>query len=246
MASLPADVATAHERRPPVPSPNVRTVMAGASQAVRAPRLTDGRQVVELELLRDDDDWSCIELRGSLADWQPARVTVDGCRLLGCSLIGASLEGARIRDTLFEDCDLTGIVLAESKLTRVEFVNCRIAAVDLGAARLDDVRFAQCKLDGASFRMSAGERVEFADCGLATSDFTSAKLKSARFLRCDLSHGEFSGANLDGARLHGSALDDLRGVQSLRRVVIDSTQAIPLALSLLGASGISIDDAEDP
>jgi uncharacterized protein YjbI with pentapeptide repeats len=213
--------------------------------ALRPPRLDDVRHVVELEFLQCDDDWSGAEVRGALAGWHATRFAIDGCRLVACSLPGASLDSARIRDTLFEDCDLSGLVLPEAKLKRVEFRNCRIAAVDLGGAQLDDVRFVQCKLDGASFRLSSGARVEFADCGLMTSDFTSAKLESARFLRCNLSGCEFSGAHLDGARLHGSILEDLRGAQSLRRVVIDSTQAVPLALCLLGASGIVVDD-EDP
>jgi uncharacterized protein YjbI with pentapeptide repeats len=213
--------------------------------ALRPPRLDEIRHDVDLGELQGDEDWSCAEMRGALADWQAARLVVSECRLIGCSLLGASLERSRIRDTLFEDCDVSGLVLAEAKLTRVEFRNCKIAAVDLGGAQLEDVRFVECKLEGASFRLSTGVRVEFADCGLMLSDFTSAKLESARFLRCNLSGCEFSSATLDGARLHGSILDDLRGAQSLRRVVIDSTQAIPLALCLLGASGIVVDD-EDP
>jgi uncharacterized protein YjbI with pentapeptide repeats len=212
--------------------------------AARPPRLDDGRHAVELELVQGDEDWSCAEIRGSLADWHATRLEVSGCRLLACSLPGASLDHSRIRDTLFEDCDLSGLVLAEAKLTRVEFRNCRLSAVDLGGAKLEDVRFTQCKLEGASFRLSKGVRVDFGECGLEASDFTSAKLESARFLRCNLSGCEFSGAKLDGARLHGSILDDLRGAQSLRHVVIDSTQAIPLALCLLGASGIVVDDEE--
>jgi hypothetical protein len=53
---------------------------------------------------------------------------------------------------------------------------------------------------------------------------------------------EFSAADLEGAFLHGSVLEGVRGGGILRRVVIGTDQVVPLALSVFAALGIRVDD----
>jgi uncharacterized protein YjbI with pentapeptide repeats len=85
--------------------------------------------------------------------------------------------------------------------------------------------------------------VHFERCSLRGADLSGAKLERAAFSGCDLSEVEFSRADLAGALLHGSTLEGIKGAIDLRGTVIDSIQALPLGLSILGALGIRIDDA---
>ena len=53
---------------------------------------------------------------------------------------------------------------------------------------------------------------------------------------------QFSQAELEGARLHGSTLGGIQGAGGLRGVVVSSDQIVPLAHALLDAMGVTIDD----
>jgi uncharacterized protein YjbI with pentapeptide repeats len=90
--------------------------------------------------------------------------------------------------------------------------------------------------------MVAGERVEFDGCHLGRSDFYAARLSSARLVDSDLTEAEFSKADLPEARLHGSRLDGIKGAVYLKGVVADSSQVLPLAMSVFAALHITIDD----
>jgi len=47
-------------------------------------------------------------------------------------------------------------------------------------------------------------------------------------------------------RFHGSNVSALKGAQALGGAVIDSSQALPVALAVLSEMGITIDDERDP
>lgn len=169
-----------------------------------------------------------------------------GCRLTGSKFTGAELHQARICDTVFERCDLSACALAHSVLARVAFDDCRLSGLDLSAARLQDVSFHECRLDEATFRMASGTRVRFEGCDLTTADLYAAQLPGAWFFDCTLTGAELSQANLTGARLHGSTFGSLRGAAALRGTTISSAQVTPVALQVLAALAITIDDGREP
>ena len=104
----------------------------------------------------------------------------------------AQLDRLRWTDVVIENCELSGAVLADVSLTRVEFRRCQMATLQLPAQRLRDVRFINCKLDEANFRTATGERVQFDETQLVAADFYEAKIRSARFFDCNLTSAEFS------------------------------------------------------
>jgi uncharacterized protein YjbI with pentapeptide repeats len=67
----------------------------------------------------------------------------------------------------------------------------------------------------------------------------------AQFLDCDLTAAVFSQSELAGVRLHGSNLEGLKGAIQLRTAIIDSTQLLPLALGILAALDIEINDERE-
>jgi uncharacterized protein YjbI with pentapeptide repeats len=108
------------------------------------------------------------------------------------------------------------------------------------------VRFSSCRLNQANFAMSETSTVMFEDTDLRETDFYAAGLEGTRFFDCNLSGAQFSKARTTGARFHGSTLSELKGGLALAGAVIESSQVLPVALSVLADLGIGIDDERDP
>jgi uncharacterized protein YjbI with pentapeptide repeats len=166
--------------------------------------------------LGTDQRWEALAIRADFAGQVAEDLDVSGCRVTGSTFTGAEFVRARVRDTVFERCDLSAAVLSHVVLTRVEFEDCRLSGADLSGARLVDVRFRQCRLMDASLRMAAGDRVRFECCDLGGVDLYAAQLAGACFFDSNLTGAELSRATLTKARMHGSSFDTLRGAGALR------------------------------
>ncbi len=193
-------------------------------------------------VLADDASWSGEEVDGSFAGEQAAFIDITGCRLRSARFTGVRLRRLRIADSVVEDCELSGAVLADLAATRVEFRRCRMSGLIASGGRFQDVRLIDCRLDEANLRMTVWKRAALLDCVLRGADFSSAELTAAELKGCDLTGVEFSKAQVAGACLHGSVLEGLRGAAGLRGVVIGTDQALPLALSIFAGLGIRVDD----
>jgi hypothetical protein len=212
----------------------------------RLPAALDAADHLELE---DDVEWCELDVGADFGDRTAVDVTIDACRFVGATFTGATLDRLHLRDTVLEQCDLSGVLIDEGELTRVELRDCRMSGFSATRCRLRDTVFVRCRLDEASFRMTTGDRLRFEDCDLRGADLYQVELPAATLAGCDLTGADLSGANLRGARLHGSVVQDLKGGRSLTGVVIDPTQVVPISLSLLGALEIEIDhgpDDDDP
>lgn len=207
------------------------------------PRL-DALEPVDAESVVDDDEWSGLEIRGS-ARRDGGSLEIDGCRLVGVALVGSTVERLRVTDTVFEDCDLSGLVAEESDLLRVELRGCRMRGLVLPQSRWRDVRIDGASLDEASLRLASAGRVEITGSSLRDVDLYGAELADAALRSCDLTGVELSSAHLRGTHLQGSTLVGLRGADALRGVVIDPAQVHQVALGILAALEIVVDDDLD-
>lgn len=212
---------------------------AATSHEPRSPRINGVQQMARDELLADLD-WQGVLVVDDLSQCELAQLSAQGVRCTSATFIGADLQQARIIDTTFEGCDLSGARLDDGAFTRVEFRDCRLSGVQFNASRINDLRFVGCRLDGASFRMAQGERVWFDQCVLTEAEFTATELTRARFDHCDLTAADFSQARIGDASLLGSVVEGIRGVGGLQRPIIDPTQVVPLAYSLLAVHGVVI------
>jgi len=216
--------------------------MVSRSLAPRPPRLRPALSAAESCPLADRFEWDGVETAGDYSGQSAGDCEINESRVVGARFIGTTLDGIRMRDTVIESCDLSGARLGAADFSRVEFRNCKMPAIDLAAARFHDVRFRDSKLDNANFRMISGEHVRFEHVSLRSGDFYAAEVAYAQFLDCDLTASEFSASELAGVRLHGSNLEGLKGAIHLRNAIVDSTQVLPLALGLLAALDIEIND----
>ena len=207
------------------------------------PRLPDALDPVTDPVVAGDTEWDGLEVRGDLVDdGDVVRLEVVGSRLVGLRLTGRELGDLSMVDVVLEDCELSGVRITGGRLIRVELRRCRLGGMVAAGLKARDVLLEDCTASGAAFRMSTWERCELRDVDLREADFYAARLPGARFLRCDLRSADFSKAELAGAALHHSALEGIKGADSLRGVSIGTDQILPLALPLFAALGINVDD----
>jgi uncharacterized protein YjbI with pentapeptide repeats len=209
----------------------------------RAPRLGELQPAPRRDLVADLD-WTDLAVTDDLAEAYLEQLVARGVHSTAASFVGARVHQARVIDCRFESCDLSGVHCDDGEYTRVEFRECRLSGAQFNSSRLHDVRFVRCRLDGANFRMAHGERVWFEDCVLLDAEFNSAQLAHARFDRCDLTNAEFTHAEIADASLAGSTLDGIRGVGGLQRPVIDASQVVAFAYSLMAVHGVVVRDPD--
>ncbi len=205
------------------------------------PRLGEQLRIASRQELIDDSQWTRLTVTVDLAGEPLRKLDVSECRMSGCRFTGSDLQGSRFVDCEFIDCELSGVTLADAVMTRVSFRGCRMSGAILTSSKLRDVTVAECKADEMSMRMAAAERTVLERTMLRDADFYSARLESCRLFDCDLTGVQFSKTVFTDVRLHGSTLDGLRGIESIRGVTIDPQQMHDFTLSLLAAHDIAVD-----
>ena len=70
-------------------------------------------------------------------------------------------------------------------------------------------------------------------------------MAAVAFDGCDLRGTDFTRASATTMSLIGSAIDGIRGVAALVGITIDSMQVLPLAISVFGELGITIDGGSE-
>lgn len=174
-------------------------------------------------------DYSDADLRAlDLADTH----LIDG-RVTGLRTQRARLEKLRLDSVEFTGCDLASLHWSESKVTRTVFRDSKVMGARLEDVTLDEVLFENCKLDYSTLtRVRATGPVIFSRCSLRETTFDAADLSEAAFDDCDLRLAEFDGGTYRGTDLRGNDLSRLRGLASLKRVIIDREQTLQLAEAL--------------
>jgi uncharacterized protein YjbI with pentapeptide repeats len=212
------------------------------SARVEAPRVGD-----ELTKLRDDEwaDGAVLEdvsWSGGAPEAGASEVELAGSRLSSVRFTGLEVDQLRMVDVVVDDCELSGVTLSAGRWERVELTRCRMSGLVAPGLRATHVSLVDCKLDGAWLRGASLDRCEFVDCDLGAADLYGARFSRCRLLRCRLDGAELSSATFDEVALHGSSIDGIRGADALRGIIIGSDQVVPLAVSIFGPLGITIDD----
>jgi uncharacterized protein YjbI with pentapeptide repeats len=209
------------------------------------PRIPESLDIYTDGPLSDDRTISHSLIGGDFSAQAAVGVTLEQCRVIDAQFTGASLDRLRLTDVVVESSDLSGADVDQANLLRVEFRDCRMSGALFTRGRLREVSITRCRLDGASFRMSETSSVVFDADDLRAGDFYASKLVETRIFDCDLTGAEFSKASAPGLRLHGSTLYDVKGSDALSGAVIESSQVLPVALGVLSALRIEIDDDRD-
>ncbi|KPI01816.1 Choristoneura fumiferana antifreeze [Actinobacteria bacterium OK074] len=143
------------------------------------------------------------------------------------------LEKLRVDSVEFTGCDLSSPQWTDSKISRAVFRDCKLMGAALEDVTLDNVLFENCKLDYSTLtRVRAAGPVIFSKCTLRETTFTAADLGAALIDGCDLRLTEFDGGKYRGLDLRNNDLSQLRGLASLKQIVIERAQKLQLAEAL--------------
>lgn len=215
-----------------------RRVVARAS-----PRVANGLERISAGRLGEDLDLvSEVQLIGEFVGATCRAGSIEASRISDARLTGSAFTDWRLTDVVIINSDLSGADLDGSMLTRVEIRDCRLSGAILARSRLRDVAFVDCRLDGVNFRMSEAVATLFQDVDLTGCDFYASRLPGACFDGCDMTGADITKADLAGAIFHHSSLVGLKGWAALAGAVIDTPQIMLVALGLLTALAITVDD----
>ncbi|SDI11059.1 Uncharacterized protein YjbI, contains pentapeptide repeats [Sinosporangium album] len=209
---------------------NIRTVRR---THVTLPGLDDA-DLNEIGSLGESDLREFAYSGGRLRELSLSKVQLVEGRVTGLAAQRIHLDGLRLNSVVFSGCDLSGLCWTDSRLTRVVFTDCKLLGAAWEVVTLEDVIFERCKLDLAVFtRLRVAGPVVFSSCSLREATFTAADLSGGVTVDdCDLTLTEFDGGKYRDLDLRGNDLSALRGVSSLRHVVIDRSQTPQLAEAL--------------
>lgn len=195
--------------------------------------------------------------RGRVAEFHYGDAELRAFDLAGTHLMDGRVSGIRAQQVRWEDvrfdsvewsgCDLTAFRWSGGKVSRTVFRDCKLLGAALDELTLDHVLFEHCKLDYGTFtRLRATGPLIFSRCSLRETTFAGSDLSGALFDNCDLRQTEFDGGKHRDLDLRGNDLSQLRGVASLKRVIIDRAQTVQLAEALAAELNLTYgDDLDD-
>jgi uncharacterized protein YjbI with pentapeptide repeats len=117
--------------------------MNGKALGRRVPRIDDER-LTDWRALEDEADVADAVLRGDFSASEYSLVALRQCRVDGAAFTGTRLARGSFVDCVVVDSDLSGAVLEECRLERVEFRRCRLSGVQAQGSRFTDVGFFDC------------------------------------------------------------------------------------------------------
>ncbi|MFJ8335429.1 pentapeptide repeat-containing protein [Streptomyces sp. NPDC094437] len=192
--------------------------------------------------------------RGRLAEFQYTDADLRELDLAETHLLDGRVTGLTSRRTRFDrlrvdsveftGCDLGSLRWTDTKVSRAVFRDCKLMGATLEDITLDNVLFDNCTFGYATLtRVRTAGPVIFSGCALRETLFDAAELTAGLFDACDLRLTEFDGGQHRGLDLRGNDLSHLRGLTSLRHVIIDRPQTLQLAEAL--AAELEVTFGED-
>ncbi|WP_414169132.1 pentapeptide repeat-containing protein [Streptoverticillium reticulum] len=167
-------------------------------------------------------------------------------RIAGLKAQRTRLEKLRVDSVEFSGCELSSLQWADSKISRVVFRDCKLMGALFEDVTLDNVLFVDCKLDySALTRVRSAGPVIFAKTSLRETTFTDADLSAALIDDCDLRLTEFVGGKYRGLDLRNNDISQLRGLSSLKQIVIDQAQKLQLAEALAAELDVAFGEDVD-
>jgi uncharacterized protein YjbI with pentapeptide repeats len=167
----------------------------------------------------------------------PAAV-LDGKEFYRCTFRGAKLQQSRwsrslLEDCSFDTCDLSGALLNQLALRKVEFRQCKLIGIDWSKlGNYPEVSFVECNLRYAAFGDLELAKTHFERCAMQECSFIRTKLGHAVFEACELADARFDGCDLRAASFtqsQGVLVDPTKNkVQGMKMPL---TSAILLAAS---------------
>ncbi|MCX9192081.1 hypothetical protein C3Y87_11780 [Carbonactinospora thermoautotrophica] len=158
--------------------------------------------------------------------------------LSGVTFTNSVLSKPRLTGDIFSGVDLPSSRWNDIKIDCCSFAGCKFLGANLTGVIAKDVIFEGCRFDYAylqGFRAVGG--LAFVNCSFRKSTFEAARLPGSVFVSCSLAGTEFIGCDL-----RGNNLEEVRGLASLRRVIVDPDQLPQLTTAIVRDFEIELKD----
>ncbi len=125
----------------------------------------------------------------------------EDCVFKTCDFSNSDFQFNTFQDCEFIDCNLSMLVLGNTSLKSVRFVNCKLLGIDFSKCTefLFEVNFQDCSLDYASFSNKKMIKTNFNSCSMKEVTFVGTNLTNSNFENCNLENAVFNDTILAGA-----------------------------------------------
>jgi len=162
-------------------------------------------------------------------------------------------SGWHIEDKLIEELDISGIVLNQSSLKKVEFNNVtgresrftnselrnvKFFSGDFSNSQFTDVRFVECEFAGVSFQQSTFDNCSFTDCRSVRAQLSDAAFRKCTSSNCSDDSGIFTRVEFINTRIFKPDWHNT----SLYHARFDSTEITDGKLELVVFGNADIND----
>ena len=125
----------------------------------------------------------------------------EDCVFEQCDFSDSDFQFNTFQDCKFVNCNLSMLILANSSLKTVEFINCKLLGIDFSKCTdfLFEVSFQDCILDYAVFAYKKMPKTNFGACSMKEVNFVGTNLTNSNFENCNLENAIFNETILAGA-----------------------------------------------
>ena len=152
------------------------------------------------------------------------------CRFEGCSFAGCRMDRLYLKESVLEQCDLSGWTAADATFASVVWQDCRLSGAQLSGSVFRDCALERCAADYLSLSGCTLRGCAFSDCRMPEAFFDGCRPTRLRLSGCLLTGSDFTGTPLKGIDLTDDEIDGLRVAgPELRGAIVNPAQACELA-----------------
>lgn len=182
------------------------------SRDAMAPSIPDALTAGTLDALMADGE---VEVTGLECAGETAihssfqELEVEGARFSHCCFAASDLSRSIFRDVIFEDCDLSNVVMDQVGFTRCSFVGCKLTGASFAEASFEDVTFKHCPLSFSAFTGSRWRHVSVLGCDFTGADMAEVNQRFVRVSECRFIETNFFRTALAGMDFTTSVLENV-------------------------------------
>lgn len=137
-------------------------------------------------------------------------------------------------DIIFENCDLSNIIMSDGSLHRIIFKNCKLIGCDFSGSSIHDLQMYECNAAYSNFSFGNIKNMIAQQCDFTQSSFNETKLKNIQINECNFIKTEFIHTPLKDIDFSNSNIEGIHiSTDSLYGIIVNPYQAMDLA-KLLG------------
>ncbi|MGN6162218.1 MAG: pentapeptide repeat-containing protein [Marmoricola sp.] len=152
----------------------------------------------------------------------------------------ADLRGSRVRETRFERCEATAIGLTRAELREVEFAGCRFGDMQMYDTVARMLHMDGCRLGYLNLRGAELVDVTFTNCTISDLDLNGAQIDRLALPGCRVGTLTVSGATTRDLDLRHAEFEEIIGIEALRGATISPQQLHALGPLLAEHLGIAV------